>query len=429
MTDHDDDTYTLPPADDTYWDSFIAQGLHNPTTTPTANGAGTPTGSWQPLNLADPQYAIPPDPPTILGLIYRGRRHIISGPPESAKTLIAYILLLQALRDHHTVAIIDFEMGPVACRRLLHELGATTTELAHIYYVNPTDPPPDQLQHLIQHGTTLVLIDAAIGAYDASGLDDNARKDAETFARTWIRPLWDKGATTLLIDHVTKNTDTRGKFTIGSERKLGQADVHLGCETIKALTRGGHGLVKVTVHKDRPGYLKRPTHTVIELNSDPDSHMITWNQQDVDDHTDTPDGFRPTRLMEKISRHLEDRPEPLTRNEIETDVSGKREYLRSALDHLVSEGYLLEQRGPRNARIYLSQHPFREASATSPPPRPHLAPGEDVDLAPPRPPLQGGEGEVQHAPRPAPRPRGEVNDVDDQEIQRLLDKYGDHPTP
>jgi hypothetical protein len=43
---------------------------------------------WPTLNLADPQYAIPPDPPAIAGLLYQGKRHVASGPQESAKTLI-----------------------------------------------------------------------------------------------------------------------------------------------------------------------------------------------------------------------------------------------------------------------------------------------------------------------------------------------------
>ena len=94
----------------------------------------------------------------------------------------------------------------------------------------PANPPAPTSPRSSRRSVTLVVIDAAAGAYDASGLDDNKRQDVERFARAWVRPLFEIGITTLLIDHVTKNTETRGKYMIGSERKLGGVDVHLGLE-------------------------------------------------------------------------------------------------------------------------------------------------------------------------------------------------------
>src|SRR3954465_10608280 len=104
-------------------------------------------------------------------------------------------------------------------------------------------------------GVTLTIVDAAAGAYDVSGLDDNKRAEVERFGRTWIVPFWQAGGTTLLLDHVVKNSETRGRYAIGSERKLGQVDVHLGLEALTNISRGGHGLIRVTVHKDRPAHL------------------------------------------------------------------------------------------------------------------------------------------------------------------------------
>jgi hypothetical protein len=417
-----------------------------------ANGAqpaDSAVGGWQRIDLTDSRYAIPPDPPTTLGLIYTGLRHVISGPPESTKTLVSYMILIETLRSkpNNTVAIIDFEMGPVACRRLLDDLNATHNELARIWYVEPDRQPDDQqLEQIIQHQPALVLLDASAGAYDVTGLDDNARKDAEKFARHWIRPFWKTGIATLVIDHVTKSADTRGKFTIGSERKVGQADVHLSLDALKPLSRGHTGIVKVTVHKDRPGFLQRPTAVVFDLASDPDTHTIGWAARDphpVDEETGM---FRPTVLMEKVSRHLEQLTQPCSRNQIEEHVKGKREYVRDAIDILVLEDYIHESRGPRGARLFSSTKPYRTPVENSPEPvdhstsndfaptSPRLRPGEDMTTSPHlAPPLTGGArsgarsvGDV----KPPTSPHSEhvpTSEEEQAEIERLLELYGDDP--
>jgi hypothetical protein len=124
--------------------------------------------SWQWLNLAAPEFEAPSDPPYIAGLIYPGLRHVLSGPPESAKTLVGLILALTVQRQNELVAHIDFEMGPKRTRTLLEDLGATADEIAdHIY--TETGGPPDEadLAHLTVNGVALALIDAGAGAYNA----------------------------------------------------------------------------------------------------------------------------------------------------------------------------------------------------------------------------------------------------------------------
>ena len=384
--------------------------------------AGT-TPQWTRINLGNPEYAVPPDPPAIQGLLYAGKRHVISGPPESTKTLVAYRLLLEALRAGNPVAIIDFEMGPTAARRLVEDVGATLEEITSIYYTEPDAPPTEaDLQTLHEHGAQYVLIDAAAGAYDATGLDDNARKDVEAFARQWIRPLWQQGIATLLIDHVTKDTTTRGKFTIGSERKIGQADVHLSLEALKPLSRGGTGFVKVHVHKDRPGFLTRPTAVVIDLQSDPLTHQVTWQIKPAVEGNNTSD-WRPTVLMERISHYLEEQAEPVSRTNIETSVKGKSvKVIRQALDFLIHDGYAAEEAGSRNARNVRSTRQYRQQNTTPShpvPPRPDGVRTTPSAVAPPTGARTGSDGHEQA------HPVWDRDGEEDPEIQRLLDLYGD----
>jgi len=72
--------------------------------------------------------------------------------------------------------------------------------------------------------------------------------------------------------------------------------------------------------------------------------------------------FRPTTLMERVSRYLElFSGEGHSRKDIETNVSGKTDYIRQAIDVLVSEGL---RRGAR-----------RPSWSTSGPPHPCLPRG------------------------------------------------------
>lgn len=299
--------------------------------------------NWLRVDLSAEEFNRRTEPPITCGLIYRGKRHAMSGPPEAAKTLAALIFGLEWYRaGHGPFALIDFEMGEHATRLLLHELGATLAELAAVYYV-PAEGPPDaaDLDAIETAGVTLVIIDAAAGAYDVSGLDDMKRADAEKFARAWVTPLWKRGIATILIDHVVKKTNARGKFAIGTERKLGAIDVHLGLEAIKQLHRGADGLITFTTHKDRPAHLSRPRATELELRSDPDTHAITWTFREAGTASTNEGGFRPTTLMEKVSRYLERQTEPIFRSKIAKPdaVSGKREWVLVAVDCLVTEEY------------------------------------------------------------------------------------------
>lgn len=84
------------------------------------------------------------------------------------------------------------------------------------------------------------------------------QREAEIWAASWVQPFWSNNIATIVIDHVVKSEKNRGRNSIGSERKLGGVDVHLGLEPVKELTRGGHRVYKIVTHKDRPGYLPRP---------------------------------------------------------------------------------------------------------------------------------------------------------------------------
>ena len=107
--------------------------------------------------------------------------------------------------------------------------------------------------------------------------------------------------------------------------------------------RSPSGLAKIVTHKDRPGYLPRPKAAELELTSDPETGRVN--------------------LMEKVSLYVaahgeEDLP---SRNQVEENVKGKRDFVRQAIDVLLAEDFVAEEPGRRNARLLRSLKPYREA--------------------------------------------------------------------
>jgi hypothetical protein len=354
--------------------------------------------NWSPINLALTEDRPPPQPTIGTGrIVYPGARHIYSGEPESAKTIAGYATLLEEARAGHYVLLADFEMGPDQAKQRLRDLGATDADLGCVLYVEPTtEPTEDDYETIVvEYAPTVAFFDAAAGAFDVAGLDDNKRADAERFTSTFIRPLWTRGVATILADHVTKSRETRGRYTIGSERKLGGADVHLGFETVRPLRRGGNGLVKITTHKDRFGFLPRPYAAELHLVSDPDTHAITWTFQPATSSTGDTE-WKPTGLMERVSRYLELAGTAQTRNTICDAVKGKRTYVLEAITVLIADGYAAEASTTGNSKPVRSVKPYREQFPV--PDQFPPVPGTDVATGSPGSPLSRGEpGNQYHA--------------------------------
>jgi hypothetical protein len=355
--------------------SDIRLGLHDFNTIPAdTNGTG-PHDSWKPIHLSGIPDTSAVQPTLGCNLIYPGLRHVFSGPQESAKTLAAYAIGLDTIRanpDHYLI-LLDFEMGPRAAKRRWRDVGATDTELANdILYLAPDQPATlDRILILVALNPILVIIDAAAGAFDNEDLDDNKRSDAEKWRKLYVDPFFDNGIATIVLDHVVKNTENRGKYTIGSERKTGGGEVHIGFDTIKPIRRGSSGIYKMTLHKDREGHHPRGHFMDMHVNSDPATHTLTCEFKPTE-QLEPGQTLIPTIYMERVSTYLHEHGES-SRTHLERNVEGSTDWIRKAIDHLSRLGYVTETRGPRDARIYTQTKVFtvrdweNDPSNTTPP--------------------------------------------------------------
>lgn len=324
--------------------------------------------SWTPQDLNDlPEH--PPVEPQLgaTSLVYPGKRHVFSGPPESAKTLAAYCILIQVVRLGGKGILVDFEMGGYDARQRLRELGATPIEISNIAYVEPDEPvTPERIAMLVALKPDLVVVDAAAGVYSLEGLDDNKRSDVEKISTLYIRVFWRSGIATILIDHVVKDVEQRGRFSIGSERKLGGADVHLGFEISKSISRGETGEYRIITHKDRGGYHKRGRLADMHLQSDPASHQIAWQFTDPDEMSKDQGYPRPTETMQEVSELLEQQDEPITCTTVVDALTRQKDTTLKAIKALGKENFV-RQTFKGRAKLVESLRPYRDNDLCNPP--------------------------------------------------------------
>src|SRR5262249_23447102 len=142
--------------------------------------------------------------------------------------------------------------------------------------------------------------------------------------------------------------------------KLGIVEAHLSFHPVTTFGRGKTGKASITIHKDRFGHLPRGKCAELELTSDAASGRLTWKIRFTEGEPDPFGEFRPTCLMERVSKYLESCTEPVSRNAVLNDVPGKDAGKRQAIDCLIREGHVEAEPGPRNSQLLRSVRPYRE---------------------------------------------------------------------
>ncbi len=326
--------------------------------------------SWKPLDLTAVLTGDVGEPlPMVffredgLGLFYRGRANGLYGEPESGKSWVALAACAAELRAGNAVLYLDFEDDARGVVARLRALGVPDqVMLERFRYVNPEDGMDvsgkridQRASHLVAAavGTTLAVVDGVGVAYELHGWEVNSNDDTASFNRHIVKPLVRQGSTPLLVDHQTKARDERRGWALGAQAKkaLVRGAAYVVTSSEKPVP-GGKGTVYLRVEKDTPGQVRsRLAHgdklaAVVTLSSDGEHMDVTVAARGSTDQQ--PSEFRPTVLMERISRWLELNPGAGSR-ELFQSVTGKREALQLGLRLLVSEEYV-EPRGGGSGR-------------------------------------------------------------------------------
>jgi hypothetical protein len=198
----------------------------------------------------------------------------------------------------------------------------------------------------------------------AASLDPNKNPDVARWYAGVPRLVTVAGATLITIDHVAKDPGNQ-RGAVGGGHKLAAVDgVAYRVEAAVPFGRGSSGVVKLRLGKDRPGWI-RGSHP----GKDPILAEITIDATNPEGaivaSVRAPAGldqvWRPTGLMERVSRFLEERDEPTSQRQILDAIRGKRVYTIQAIEALVADGFVTTEDGPRGAILYSSAKAYREA--------------------------------------------------------------------
>lgn len=380
-----------------------------------ASSNGASAQDWKTVDLGPyVRGEVKREPPTQLlrsdgvALLYDSKLTWISGEPESGKSWIAILAYAERLIAGDDALYVDFETDPLDIVGRLLALGVPAEAIeAHLRYIRPYTPMnPEGCSFVLgaSVGARIATLDGVNAAMGNSGYDPNNAKD---FYKWW-EPLGLQlqrscRGPLLCIDHVVKDATARGAYASGTGQKLAAVDVHLGVEKIKPFGLGLTGKSRIVIHKDKPAALRQHAEGAaiaeLTMTSDPLTHELTATLAPPSSSVGEDGGFRPTFLMEKVSRMVEESDEPLSQNAIVAGVPHKRVGVIAAIHRLVKEGFLETVSGGRGATLHTSKSPFRDDESSLVPTDSRPVPGTgDRDWFPVPPPIQGNRSEPVDGP-------------------------------
>jgi AAA domain len=328
--------------------------------------------SWTPVDLGAIEATEQP-PPTLLPrtddrcLLYEGKVAEVAAPPESCKGWLAVLAATEPLLAGHPIIYVDFESSAGELVERLRAVGVPDERIAaQVSYFGPHEPLTyanrADLDAALAREPALVVIDGVTEALTIHGLDLNDNADVARWLELLPRPAARSGAAVLMIDHVTKDREARGAYSLGAGHKLAGVAVAYSLTVIEPFGRGRVGVVKVKVRKDRPGHVRAHADGddvgTMRLASDPTTGAVSV----VIEPPTQERRFRPTVLMERLSAAIEATP-GMGKREVRDAVPGKSAAKDEALRLLIAEGWVRVDRNGSAQR----HHPERPYLAAEDP--------------------------------------------------------------
>lgn len=343
-------------------------------------GSDAPAPSWSPVDLArylDGSYQ--PEQPTMftrtdgVSLIYPGLVHDIHGESESGKSLVAQAVAAGIIGSGQEVVYLDFESGPGPMAQRMLSFGLTADQIMALFvYVRPELNPyalteTDAFRGLLARRPALVVLDGVTDALVQFGASSKDNDEITKWHRFVPRTIADRtGAAVVLIDHVIKDGESRGRFAIGGQAKLATIDgASYAAEIKEPIGKGMRGAISLRIGKDRPGSIRphcgawragdrsqEAARVVIDSTADPNRILATFEPPtshvgDVEEHRD----YMPYGAMERASRLVENQAgQRIRRTDLQNLMAikfpqTKTGTIKSAISVLIADGFLEDVRG------------------------------------------------------------------------------------
>lgn len=349
--------------------------------TPPAEAAAELGASWRPVDLAETVNGLLSGTlqrlqPTVGDrgdgrcLFYRGKVNGVAGASGSGKSWTALVAAAQRMQAGEHVVYVDLEDDAAGVVARLLDLGVAPELLhgpgARFHYLSPNEAystfAAAHVEALVVSlPATLVVIDSTGESMALDGAKPNDDDDVARWFRRLPTRLARLGPAVVVLDHVVKAEDG-GLWPIGSQRKRAAVSGAQYMQSlVKPFDQDTEGWSKLVCAKDRHGNYRQGAK-VAELHVTPGAPVLAALRAPAEAAQGQASGeFRPTALMERVSRYLEGRDEPVSFRGIDKAVEGKQEYIAQALDALVAEGYVTRKPGPRSANLHTSARPYRQA--------------------------------------------------------------------
>lgn len=351
--------------------------------------------TWRPKDLAKMLAGtIPVLTPTMLPrddgrcLFYAAKVHSVHGESESGKSLVLMGEASRLMKAGQDVLWITFDSDEEEDVGRALRFGVTVDEVvAHLHYVRPEVSPASTPEsraafiELTSRPYAMAVVDGVIDAMSliTAGAKGDPNEVYSQFFRILPKRLARKtGAAVILVDHVVKDAESRGRYAIGAQGKM--ATITGAAYTVEpdkdgAPVGGGVGAIMLRVGKDRPKEVRRycgprraRDRTQLAARvvfDDTGTHTVmTVEAPELDPFTssDAVGGVAPSidvpfDVMQLVSEFLEDRPDGMTKKEIETAITGRAERIRLAITELDRLDYVrIERVGTALVVVFLAPY-------------------------------------------------------------------------
>jgi hypothetical protein len=302
-------------------------------------------------------------------LFYAGKVNGIAGASGSGKSWTALASCLQEMRAGNHVVYIDLEDDEVGAVGRLLDLGASPADIvSRFHYVRP-DEAHRPAAHarivalVVEHQPTLLIVDSTGESLALDGKKPNDDDDVARWFRELPAPLARLGPAVTVLDHIVK-ADDGGLWPIGSQRKRAAiSGAQYMQSVVKPFARGQRGAAKLVCAKDRHGTYRqgqKVADLVVEPAEEGTALTFTLTAPGAAVTTEATNEFRPTTLMERVSRLLEQQSDPMSRTQVTQRLGGKKANALTALDALIAEGFVTTAPGPRNGVMCTSGRAYRQ---------------------------------------------------------------------
>jgi len=197
-----------------------------------------------------------------IGLIYSGKLHSFHGESESGKSLVLLWEAARLMNNGEDVLWLDFDSDLQENVGRLVAFGVEKDVIReHFKYKRPEAGIIGSAGYEAMFSRTyaLAVLDGVTDAMMLLSEDGTIKGDPNDaftkFSRKLPRRLADEtGAAVVMVDHVTKDAQTRGRFAIGAQAKMSQlTGAAYSVAVSKVFGRGMKGEITLYVGKDRPG--------------------------------------------------------------------------------------------------------------------------------------------------------------------------------